>query len=125
MKAKYLISPPSFPERASEKVNNSNFRFDSCIEAHVDIEGRSGIRRERNNVHGPKGMRNSLESRQYVASKAIAIKIEATDWWVGAGLGFAVFVTVIWNAAMAYVATLLGSPIAIGWGVTAAGSGTK
>jgi hypothetical protein len=38
--------------RKVNSSNSSNVRFDGCIEAHMDIEGRFGIRREHNHIHG-------------------------------------------------------------------------
>jgi hypothetical protein len=48
-------------------------------------------------------MRISLESRQYAASKAKAITTEATDWWIGATMGFAVLVTLAWNGLLLWL----------------------
>jgi hypothetical protein len=48
-------------------------------------------------------MRTSLESHQYAASKAKTITTEAADWWVGATIGFAVLVTLAWNALLLWL----------------------
>jgi hypothetical protein len=49
-------------------------------------------------------MRISLLSRQYDASKDKHLSTEATDWLVGATMGFVVLLTVAWNGLLLWLA---------------------
>ena len=48
-------------------------------------------------------MNISLKNSAYDSSKAEPITSEATDWRVGATMGFAVLVTVAWNGLLLWL----------------------